>query len=89
MLSDACEAAQLEIMKTSISHSFVAVTAAEKTPTLQEIIACHRFSSLNRLLCVTVYVLQFVSKLKKHITSSNSSCTDQSFSIVPSAAEVV
>ena len=73
---------------TSISHSFVAVNTAKKTPTLHEIITCHNFSSLNRLLRVTTYVLRFLNKLKKRNTNTNSTCTDQSFSIVPSAAEI-
>ena len=59
MTSDTCEEAQVEIMKTLISHSFVAVTTAEKTPTLHEIITCNNFSSLNKLLRVTAYVTEF------------------------------
>ena len=76
MPSDTCEEAQVEIMKTLISHLFVAINTAEKTPTLHEVIPCHNFSSLNRLLRVTAYVLRFLNKLKKHNATTNSTCTD-------------
>ena len=90
-LFDSCEEAQLEIMKTPVSHSFVtSVTMASNLgyPTLDEVIDCKRFSNLNKLLRVTVYVLRFVNRLKKHSTDSNSSSTDHSSLFVPSADEI-
>ena len=90
-LFDSCEEAQLEIMKTPVSHSFVtSVTMASDLgyPTLDKVIDCKRFSSLIKLLHVTVYVLRFVNRLKKHSTDSNSSSTDHSSLFVPSADEI-
>jgi len=81
MPSDTCEEAQVEIMKTLISHSFVAVNTAEKTPTLHEIITCHNFSSLNRLLRVTVYFLRFLDKLKKCNATTNLTSLSQLYQV--------
>jgi len=51
-LFDSCEEAQLEMMKTTVSHSFVTsvtLAAALSYPTVHEVIYCKRFSSLNKL----------------------------------------
>ena len=64
-LLDSCEEAQLEMMKTPVSHSFITsitTAAALSYPALHEVIDCKCFSSLNKLLHVTAYVLRFVNK---------------------------
>ena len=90
-LFDSCEEAQLEMMKTPVSHSFVTsvkAAAAFSFPALHKVIDCKRFSSLNKLLRVTAYVLQFVNKLKSHVANSNSCSPDNSLSLIPSAEEI-
>ena len=66
---DDCEEAQSELIKSApvISHTF----ARSVTPCkLQEVIDCKHFSTLDKLLKVTAYVIRFKKKLNCLNTSS-------------------
>ena len=88
---ESCEEAQLEMMKTPVSRSFITsltTAVASSYPMIHESIDCKRYSSLNKLLRVTAYVLRFVNKLKKHITDHNLYRPDHSSSFVLGAEEI-
>ena len=65
--------AELVKNPTVTTHTLLNTNCNKSPPLLDEIIDCTRYSKMDKLLCVTAYVLRFVEALKHHIKKGNPS----------------
>ena len=65
--------AELVKNPTVTTYTLLNTNCNKSPPLLDEIIDCTRYSKMDKLLCVTAYVLRFVEALKHHIKKGNPS----------------
>ena len=65
--------AELIKKPTVTTHTLLNTNCNKSPPLLDEIIDCTRYSKMDKLLCVTAYVLRFVEALKHRIKKGNPS----------------